>query len=483
MPQATILSSAPSQTRSTPRRWPRRALALPVAAVALAGAVAVSSRRFTPAAVGPAASISITSMPGGVAVLIDGKTVGTTPANLTIVAGQHQVTLRRPDLMAVSSALHVTAGQTLQLDTSLWDRTATITDIRPPFPGSTISKATFLADGRLALDITLPPGNDHQLWLRKRDGGMERIGPADAAGPMVVTPDGQTVAYLMPMAPASPAQAGTVGGQRLTTVWTVGADGHGATLRHVLPPSARSTQLTDLAWAPDGAHLLLVGARQDSSTGARNELLWRDPIQGTARTLLNLPTTIVPGSYLWSPEGDRLALLTRAGALQSLCLVGVQDQSFRYLADLQPTGSTPLLFPPLAWSPDSHRAVYAAGVPSTPTTLGGWRLGDHSASGLFTTEVAGATSRRLGTILADAPVWRADGSVLALVHANGSVTRSVAAVDVTSGLATPVGTLPLSSGSPAAVRWDAVHAQALIAQPQNGNVTYTLATFGSEAAR
>ncbi len=483
MPEATILSSAPSHSRSTPRRWPRRALALPVAAAALAGSVAVSSRRFAPAAAGQTARISIASMPSGVAVLIDGKKAGRTPESFPVVAGQHQVTLQHPDLMEASSVLHIAAGQTLQLDTILWNRTARVTDIRPPFPGSTISKATFLADGRLALDVTLPPGNDHQLWLRARDGGLERIGPAGTTGPLVVTPDGQTVAYLMPMAPASPSQDGTSGGKRLTTVWTVGADGHGATLRYVLPPSARSTQLTDLAWAPDGAHLLLVGAGQDFSGGTRNELLWRDPVQGTVRTLLNLPATIVPGSYLWNPDGDRLALLTRVGPLQSLCLVGVQDRSFRYLADLQSAGSTPLLFPPLAWSPDGRRAVYAAGVPSTPTTLGGWLLGDHTASGLFTTEVAGATSRRLGTILADAPVWRADGSVLALVHANGSVTRSVAAVDVTSGLATPVGTLPLSSGSPAAVRWDAVHAQALIAQPQNGNVTYTLATFGSEAAR
>src|SRR6185437_3510732 len=75
---------------------------------------------------------------------------------------------------------------------------------------------------------------------------------------------------------------------------------------------------------------------------------------------------------------------------------------------------------------------------------------------------------------------RADGSVLALVRANGAASRSVAAVNSGSGQVTPVGDLPLSSGNPAAVRWDAAHAQALIAQQQNGTVTYALATFGSE---
>ena len=52
-----------------------------------------------------------------------------------------------------------------------------------------------------------------------------------------------------------------------------------------------------------------------------------------ARGLLSLPSEIIQDSYSWSPTGDFVAFLARAGQSTSLCLLGTQVGQFRYLAE------------------------------------------------------------------------------------------------------------------------------------------------------
>jgi Tol biopolymer transport system component len=216
----------------------------------------------------------------------------------------------------------------------------------------------------------------------------------------------------------------------------------------------------------------------------RAQLRWLDIARGSASTLVELPSTIVPGSFLWSPRGDVVAFLTQAGSLVSLCLLEVDPPSFRYLADLGQNDTNPLPFPPLAWSPDGSQLVYAAPVQTSNNTVGGWLLGARSAPALFGATAPWTQGQRLSTAGGNAPVWRADGSLLALAQTNGSGPLRVQAVDPGSGVATPVGTLPLPVASTYAVRWDAAHGQALLAQRgTDGTTEFWLLSFTPAVAR
>jgi hypothetical protein len=69
------------------------------------------------------------------------------------------------------------------------------------------------------------------------------------------------------------------------------------------PPVER---LADLAWAPDGRHLLVATHLCDSGGPSRARLLLLDT--GAAplppRELVTMPAEPVPGSYSWSAAGD-----------------------------------------------------------------------------------------------------------------------------------------------------------------------------------
>jgi Tol biopolymer transport system component len=162
----------------------------------------------------------------------------------------------------------------------------------------------------------------------------------------------------------------------------------------------------------------------------------------------------------------------------------VNPPAFRYLADLGQNEANPLPFPPLAWSADGSHLVYAAPVQAQSNTLGGWLFGARSAPALFSTTAPWTQSRRLGTAGGNAPVWRADGSLLALAQTNSSGPQRVQTVDPGSGAVTPVGTLPLPTASTYAVRWDAAHGQALLAQRSTGGATvFWLLSFTPEVTR
>ena len=461
------------------RAIPRRALAgLAVGAVTAAVAVPLrsSTTRRDDALT---AAVAITSVPSGADVLVDGTGHGRTPTCVAVSPGAHQVELRHSAAIDWAQTVQSVAGQEQRLAVTLWRRLPVVEPLRPPFPGATIADAKFLATGHVALQIALPPGSDHQLWRRGGDGRLTPLGPASAPGPLAAAPDGHAVAYVTG-ATAPSTTSGSRDTRPLRALWTARADGQGAAPRYTLPANDAASELVDLSWAPDGAHLLLAATRQLANGGVRTQLLKLDPRHGSVDTLVELPSAIVPGSAQWSPRGDQVALLTRAGDLTSLCLLGVTPPGFRYLADLQRGGAGLPSFVPLAWTPDGAGALYAAPIPAATQTLGGLLFGSHPASGLFLVTSSAVQGRRLGQAACAWPVWQPNGQILAVVRPSGQAGFALATVDATSGAAQPQGPLPLPA-SLAGLRWDPVGARAIAATTgDGGGLDYQLLTFAPE---
>lgn len=479
MANATLLSGPPRRTTTGHRaRLSRRALltGMPVAALALGTTIVAERRHASPPATPTPVSLVVTSVPVGAAVLVNGTPHGHTPARLALAPGPHTLLLQSPDVLPAAVPVQTAAGRVRHLAVALWRRQPAVLPLRPPFPGSSITGAGFLADGRVALGITLPPGNVHQLWRRDLAGRLAQFGPAHAAGPLAAAPDGRTVAYLAPSANQA-AQPG--GEQGLTSVWTSHSDGRAAQSRYSLLPDAGAARLSALAWAPDGRHLLLV--RSDQVAGATpSQVLWLDLATGTAQRLVELPSAIVPGSFLWSPGGDRVAFLTRANALVSLCMLGISPSTFRYLTDLNANDVKPLPYPSLAWSPDSTQVVYAAPVPVAGHGLGDLLFGHHTANALFRTDATDTQSARLGGAFGSVPTWRPDGSILALVPASSSSGLLWEIVDPATGRVQTPGPVALPSGGVNSVCWDAARQQALLLQQDNGRLAFSLLSFAPE---
>lgn len=406
------------------------------------------------------ATLQVSSVPMAATVAIDGQTRGHTPIGLQLTPGKHRVTVRHEQSIEAAYQVRLEAGQTASIAAELWLRSPQLQRLRPPFPGASIVGADFLRDGQLALAVALPPGDERQLWLVDGTGGMRRFGPPSARGSLAASPDGEWIAYL-----AASHRSGV--STRLDEVWIAGRDGERGERHYVLPASAADERLVDLSWAPDGQHLLLASRQQLPGGGQRTRLRWLPIDGGDPRELISLPSEAVPGSYDWSPDGDRVAFLTRVGQLTSLCLLSIRDGTFHYLVDLSRDDAGSLPFPPLAWSPDGRRLLYAALVQDRPTG-GGWLFGSKTTIGLFAADLARPVGERVGTAEGQFPVWRSDGSVLVLARSSSGplVLRQVEP----SGESHDLAELPLKASSRFAVRWDAAHAQALVALPGSASL-------------
>ena len=161
-------------------------------------------------------------------------------------------------------------GVTTALAAELWLRTPRVQRIRPTFPGAVIEQAGFLADGRVALLVALPAGEERQLWVVGDGGALHRLGPPAARGSLASAPDGQRIAYLTP----GEAAPGTEG--RLSDIWIAGSTGDPWVKRYALPTTAGGERLIDLSWAADGQHLLVVSQQTVAAGGVRTRFRFLD---------------------------------------------------------------------------------------------------------------------------------------------------------------------------------------------------------------
>ena len=121
--------------------------------------------------VGPPGDVTITSEPPDAQVVVDGKVRGRTPLTLRLPGGERRLILRRAGYADLPTVARVGADRPVAVVGILWHAEPTLRQIRPPLPGSAIAGARFLADGRVALTVSLPPGQERQLWVLDAAGG------------------------------------------------------------------------------------------------------------------------------------------------------------------------------------------------------------------------------------------------------------------------------------------------------------------------
>jgi len=399
----------------------------------------------------PGGTLVVHTAPEGARLTLDGPGAGQTPAVISVGAGEHVVAIGDERYLPADDRVQVSPGQATSLSIELWRRTPNVAALRPSFPGATLESVDFLDDGRVAVGEVLSPGQDHQIWVLDWNGTMRQLGPPDVAGPISLAPDGQQIAYFLTDGPKQ------VGQSHFNEVAISGIARDSLSRRYRLP-STEAGQPSDLTWAPDGRDLL-VTVREDPN-GSRSRFLWLDVAGGQVSELVTIPADVVQNSYSWSPDGHDVAFLTRTRSLTSLCVLDTaRPDAVAYLTDLSREDANPLPFPPLAWSADGRRLVYAAPVAST-TGPAGWLFGAKPVTGIFEVGLAGPLGVQLSGIDGQAPVWRADGTIVAAVPGHGG---SLDLRERTSdGIASAVGTLPVSVTGSFAIRWDVHHGRAIV---------------------
>ena len=121
-------------------------------------------------------------------------------------------------------------------------------------------------------------------------------------------------------------------------LWLV-SDGQSAPGNGWRAPLAAGEGLLDASWSPQADRLLAIGAQVLPGGATRSRVWFVDADGQSAREVLSLPSDVVPGSELWSPDGQHVAFVAHAAQVNALCLLDL-DGSFRYVADLDPS-STP----------------------------------------------------------------------------------------------------------------------------------------------
>ena len=438
------------------------AVALVTVTLLAASIALVLARPWFASPSAPQGLIVLRSEPGGARVESDGRGLGVTPARLELSAGEHRLDLRLEGYIPTSITALVEENAVTAIDTQLWLGTARVQRLRPVFPGSVVTNASFLSDGVVALSLSLPSARGQELWVVDPSGRAERLGTVGVRGSVAATSDGKQVAYLAGMAHAN------VGAERLDEAWVAAADGGGLRKLYELPSTATDYRLSDLSWIPDGKQVLLVSSEQASGESSSTHFVSLDVGTGATEEVLAIPSDVVEGSLAWSPNGKHVAFLTRSGGTGgsaiSLCLLDVSTGDFRYLADLGRDDQGSLPFVPLSWSPDGQSFVYSApeeGATQSPS-LSLSLLGGKPPQVLYRSDVSKPRSERIGAAEGQFPIWRSDGQLLALAPPNGGGPLVVRAID-SSGRTTDVGQVPLRVQGSYSVLWDAPHAQALIA--------------------
>jgi hypothetical protein len=88
------------------------------------------------------------------------------------------------------------------VDVQLWRARPDVRVVRPPLPGAVIRSANFLPDGRVSLDIEVPPSGERQAWAYDPVGArLHRLGSAATPGTLpsvlAIAPDGTHTAAIL----------------------------------------------------------------------------------------------------------------------------------------------------------------------------------------------------------------------------------------------------------------------------------------------
>ncbi len=433
--------------------------------LAAAASLLVSWRQATAPPQATTARLFVSTTPPGARVLIDGQQVGTTPSTLDVAPGPHDLTLSAPH--AIDDTEHVDLGPAgATLDVVLWRDRPVIRYLRPALPGALLADALFLDDGQLALSLLLP-GGERQAWtLAPEDHfALHRLGELAPRAPLAVRPDGQDVAYLARDELTDGSGGLFLDRDRATSVWLVPASPSAAASQRLWVVPTQEEALVDLVWAPDGRHLLLVARQGADSSATRTSVRSLDIDTGVATDLASLPSEIVPGSYVWSPDGHSVAFIVHTAQLAAVCLLS-DAGAFRYLGDLGHDGLAGPPVAPVAWAPEGlDRLVYGALLRQAPGT-GTSALGQQPV-GLYLVEPPDVLGRQLGGDAGLAPLWRPDGRLLVVGITGGTAgatpafhLRSLETHGAVQDLATL--DLPAPGTTSYGVRWDLPHARALV---------------------
>jgi len=434
------------------RRHRTRSICL-LAGIALTAAIVSISAYTLTARHAPATpilgreTIEVTSDPSGASIKLDGRTSGRTPARIRVTSGDHAVELALSGHATVTRQVSVATGRTSVVVAQLWQRSATVTALRPPLPGATIRDARFLADGTIALDVTLPHNMGTEAWRIDAGGRITRVSLMPLPTTVLALgPDATSVAYLKGRSDKGPA-----GKPTYRELWVTSGTSRGARLYSL--PTDTDHGLVDLSWAPDGRSLLVIASRRVFD-GSTSRLLLIPADEGEPREVASVPAEVVSGSYNWSPADTGVAFLARHGDTVSLCAVRLNGSAFRYLADVGRTTGEPVGYAPISWSRDGGRVLYSA--PDKPNSDG-----SPSPHRLYSDDLSGRPSARVASGVGQSPVWREDGHILALARAEAGKPPVLRSVDP-AGAVRDIGVLPIGSGS-FSVRWDVEHAQAIVA--------------------
>jgi Tol biopolymer transport system component len=170
---------------------------------------------------------------------------------------------------------------------------------------------------------------------------------------------------------------------------------------------------------------------------------------------------VVTGAVAWSPDGQHVALVARAGETSALCVADLEG-GFRYLADLAPADtSVPMVYPPVAWSPDSQRLAFVAPMQQPSSAPLGWlRTVSDAVYVLDITAVA--APELMAETDAAVPGWQEDGAILLLAHPHTDGPVVIRRLSPGGGV-DDVLDVPLKLGPGFSAQWDRANAQLLIA--------------------
>jgi TolB protein len=241
-------------------------------------------------------------------------------------------------------------------------------------PGA-VSGIVWAPDGRRIAFVYESRGT-RQIRLAARGGPAPRpltSLPGDNFSP-AWAPDGRRIVFISTRA----------GGRQ---IFVMNSDG--SRIRQV----TRTGAYRAVSWSPDGRHLAAVAERP---AGEDLDLYVMRPDGGDRRRVSAAPLIPRPGMMhpAWSPDGGRLAYVSRVGrAEQEITIVSVDGRTRRRLS----TGYAP------AWSPDGTRLAFVVA-----------RVGDAQ---IYVANADGARPRRLtpGRGIFLLPAWAPDGAAIAFV--------------------------------------------------------------------